>query len=123
MSRDLEQYHFDPHDAISDIEHLHCMRIHLREEPSANAIQQLLRDLYVQRFIRPEMLFMAPKDLEDLRIRLIEELRAPFVKDEDERYPSLGGRPLKKIFGVSTYPMECLEHRFVIVGFMPLSMW
>lgn len=130
-------YNFGHHNPVRDIDYLYCMRIVLHEkEPTVQGVGQMLHELYAQRRFRPEMLLMAPQDLEDMSRRFVEDhewqkdypaMAHYFMgKADREIYPPFHGRTIKQIGGSGgttyLYPLESLEHRVVIVGFMPLVM-
>jgi hypothetical protein len=132
MSRDLEQYHFDPYGGISDIEHLHCMRIRLSEDkPTVQDVQHMLHCLYAQRNVKPENIFMSPQDLRDMSYTLMREsgpchsYRYFADNDINENNRFSSGCIIKRVWygadpPVRVYPFKFLDHRFVIVGFFPI---
>jgi hypothetical protein len=128
MSRDIEQYHFDPHDAITDINHLHCMQIHLNEDkPTVEDVQHMLYCLYAQSNVKPENIFIEPQDLRDMSHTLMREgdpySYRYFVGDNNENHFS-GGYIKRVWYGIGpevrVYPFEFLERGFVMVGFFPI---
>ena len=123
------RYHFDPSDAIQDIDHLYCMRIRIQEpEVTLQGVQRMLNALYMQRRFEIKNIFMSPQDLRDMSITMKRKMDSYsdcyyFVyNDNDNNFPSVC---IKRLwYGVGTparvYPFEFLERGFVIVGFMPI---
>lgn len=130
MPRDLEQYHFDPHDPISDINHLYCMQIHLQEDkPTVEDVQHMLHELYVKRNVKPENIFLSPQDLRDMSHTLMREgdplYSYRYFVDNDNNENRFSGGCIKQVWygigpAVRVYSFEFLEHRSVIVGFFPI---
>lgn len=130
MPRDLEQYHFDLHDLISDINHLHCMQIYLNEEnPTVEDVQHMLHCLYAQRNVKPENIFISPQDLRDMSHILMRDgdplYSYRYFAGDSNKPHSFSGGYIKQVWygigpAVRVYPFDFLEHRSVIVGFFPI---
>lgn len=131
MARDVEKYRFSPQDAVSDIEHFHCMRIRIREDkPTVEDVQHMLYELYIHRNVKLENIFIEPQDLRDMSYVLKRESEPyysyPYFVDNDINENSrFSGGCIKRVWygvdpAVRVYPCEFLERGFVIVGFLPI---